>query len=300
MPTTQLTGHEINGYIVGPLIGEGGMGDVYQARSLKSGAVVAIKVLAAELTQNESYSQRFIREIRLMESLQHENIVPIYDYGVYDGQLYFTMKLISGSTLEIERHKVRYTPKSAWKLVRPLAQALDYVHQSGIIHRDLKPQNIFLQRISREDDWHPYIGDFGLGKRPGFDESLTMSGSSIGTLEYMSTEAIIGREALDERTDVYSLAAIVYEMLVGALPVKYSSKRPPNFTDLTKPAPLPRDRHPNFPESLEVVLMRGVERDREMRYQTVRAFAEEYYAAISNMTSETRNTSYAIDQDEID
>ena len=290
-----LSGQEINGYIIGPLIGQGGMGEVYQAYPPNSTEAVAIKILRVDDPNIDvNFQDRFVREIRLLESLQHENIVPIYDYGTTPTLIYFTMRLIGGITLTrlMERHS--FTPRSAWKILRPLASALIHAHEQGIVHRDIKPGNVFLERL-KDENWRVYLGDFGLGKRPGSDEELTMAGASVGTTEYMSPEAVLGAP-LDHISDVYSLVVVIYEMLLGRLPIRSRNPNKVLATEILMPPIAPSDLNRDFPPILENVLLIGLANDKFDRYQTVQDFAEEYYQALQKMSDEELNATYQVNQ----
>jgi len=285
----ELTGKTLNGYLVGARIGGGGMGEVYQAYPPMSSEPVALKVLPAESADDPDLQNRFVREIRLMQSLHHPHIVPIYDYGNAEGRLYFTMRLISGPTLMRLIEKSGITPLSAWKVIEPICHALDYMHTKGIIHRDIKPSNIFLERDGT--GYHVYLGDLGLGKNLLGDSKLTVAGSSVGTIEYMSPEALLGQE-LDKLADLYSFAVVVYEMLLGFLPFKHPRKGQMNPAALFKPPTLPHEVNPAFPLHLEAVLLRALDADKSLRYENMRGFAKAYHRALNAMNEAERTQNY--------
>lgn len=285
-----LTGQEINHYIVGPLIGGGGMGSVYQAFHLDGGQAVAIKIINAEIAGLEGFSERFVREARIMASLQHEHIVPIYEAGQHKEWLYFTMKLISGPTLEALMAKRTFSPRDVWKILQPAGKALSYLHEQGVIHRDVKPGNLFLERQG-PDEYRVYVGDFGLSKRPNLDSNLTKDGARIGTTEYMSPEASLG-DKLDQRTDVYSLGVMIYELLLGVLPdnPKFAHLKP--VARLIQAAWDPCEVNPQFPPGLRDVMLKVLQKERSSRYQTVAEFVEDYYQAMKTLSDEARKTGY--------
>lgn len=287
-----LTGQEINNYIVGPLIGGGGMGSVYQAFHMDGGQAVAIKIINSDIATLEGFSERFVREARIMSSLQHENIVPIYEAGVHKEWLYFTMKLISGPTLEALMTKRSFSPRDVWKILQPAGKALSYLHEQGVVHRDVKPGNLFLERQGA-DDFRVYLGDFGLSKRPNLDSNLTKDGARIGTTEYMSPEASLG-DRLDHRTDIYSLAVMIYELLLNVLPEnpKFGHLKP--VARLIQKAWDPCEANPQFPPALRDVLMKGLQKERDLRYQTAADFAQDYYEALKTLGDEARKASYAV------
>lgn len=290
--TGTLTGQAIGDYIVGPLIGGGGMGEVYQAYPNTSGNPVAMKVMNAELAGEGNFQERFVREARVMQSLDHENIVSILDYGVHNNLLYFTMQLISGPTLERLLARQFFTLRDSWKIIQPICKALMHIHEQGVVHRDIKPANIFLK--SQREGYHVYIGDFGLSKRPGTDQTLTRIGSRVGTAEYMSPEAILG-DKLDLRADVYSLGVVVYEMMLGKLPLDPQYNKLTQIARTVHPALPPQAINPSFPLNVQKVLMHALEKEREYRYQNVDDFANDLYSALKSLNDDERKSTYWID-----
>jgi serine/threonine-protein kinase len=284
-----LTGQAIGEYIVGPLIGGGGMGEVYQAYPTQGGQAVAMKVMNAELADDTSFQERFIREARVMQALQHENIVPILDYGVQDQLLYFVMSLVSGPSLERLLQRQAFTPRDTWKIAQPLCKAIMYMHEQGVIHRDIKPSNVFLQY--QREGYHVFVGDFGLSKRPGTDQTLTRIGSRVGTADYMSPEAQLG-DKLDQRTDIYSLGVLLYEMMLGRLPAdpQYDHLHPVART--VQPVLAPQSINPAFPKAVQLVLLKALQAKREERYQAVETLADDLYTALKQLTDEQRKAIY--------
>lgn len=288
-----LTGQEIDGYIIGPLLGAGGMGEVYQAFPLDTTTPVAIKVLRGEYALDTDFQARFVREVRLMESLRHEHIIPIYRYGIYeDKMLYFTMRLINGASLAVLLKRRKFTPQSTWVILEQAAAALQFGHERSIVHRDVKPDNIFIEQY--DTDPHVFLGDFGLGKMIGVDHTLTAEGAAVGTPEYMCPEGAMG-ERLDPRGDIYSLTVVAYEMLTGVLPFNESHSHLTAMAHITKPVPLPTLLRPDFPSALEDFLLHGLEKDREARFQTMREFAENYYQALMTLSPDERQTVYWVE-----
>jgi len=266
------------------------MGAVYQGFPPDGGALVALKVLRADYDNDPNFQQRFVREIRLMEALQHQHIVPILGYGSYAGGLYLVMKLITGPSLATLMTRQALTPLEMWHIFNPAAQALAYAHERGILHRDIKPDNLFLERQA-EGGWHVYLGDFGLGKNPQADADLTLKGTSVGTTEYMSPEAVLGDD-LTHLGDVYSLAAVVYEMLLGVLPVRVPPGRKMQATHVLQPTPLPTALNPAFPPVLEKALLHGLANPPEERCQSVAEFRERVYQALKQMSEAQRSAVY--------
>lgn len=286
-----LTGQEIGKYRIGPLIGVGGMGEVYQATVLDDDTPVAIKFLRSEYTEDAELQGRFIREIRIMESLHHENIVPILDHGIVNGtQLYYSMRLITGMSLSTMFKRSQFSPASYWQILSQVIEALDYGHQQGVVHRDIKPDNVFIERDPGKG-FRVFLGDFGLGKRKGIDKTMTEADAVIGTPHYMAPESILG-EKNDKRSDIYSIAVLSYEALLGVLPFDEPYAHATAIAHVTKPVPLPETINPNFPQGMQEVLVKGLQKSPDQRHQTIREFAEHYQEALAELDEEAQNEIY--------
>ncbi len=194
-------------------LGRGGMATVYRARDTQHDRPVALKVLHAELAESLG-AERFQREIRVAASLQHPHILSVHDSGSTDGHLWFTMPFVEGESLRDRLTRERQLPVAdALRITREVALALDYAHRHGVIHRDIKPENILLT------DGQALVADFGIARAlGGAAEALTSTGTIIGTPAYMSPEQASGDNAIDGRTDIYSLGSVLYEMLAGEPP----------------------------------------------------------------------------------
>src|SRR5919199_3844865 len=195
-------------------IGQGGMATVYLARELKHQRYVALKVLLPELGVVLG-KDRFLTEIQLTATLQHPHILPLFDSGEVDGLLYYTMPFVEGESLRLRLGREREIPvDEAVRIAAAVAGALDYAHRRGIVHRDLKPENILLA------EGQPVVADFGiaLAISNAGGARITQTGISLGTPQYMSPEQATGDRAIDARTDIYSLGAVLYEMLTGDPP----------------------------------------------------------------------------------
>ncbi len=281
-----LTGREIGEYKIGPLLGVGGMGEVYQATG-SDGQSVAIKFLRNDFIADAGAQARFIREIRIMEALNHDNIMPIFGHGILNGEtLYYTMHLINGMSLSTMMIRQKFTPRTAWQVLEQLFRALEYGHSQSVVHRDIKPDNIF---IERQDRLHVFLGDFGLGKRSGIDNTLTEADAAIGTPHYMSPEAIMG-EKPDPRADIYSVCILSYELLIGVLPFNEPFAHSTAIAHVTKPVPRPTALNPKFPQAIENVLLKGLAKKREDRQQDMGELITGFLNAYDTLSEEELDT----------
>ena len=214
MTLDRLTAALTDRYRIDRELGAGGMATVYLAHDLKHQRNVAIKVMRPEVSA-ELTADRFLLEIRTTANLQHPHIVPVFDSGTAEGQLFFVMPLIEGESLRDRLDREGPLPvDEAIRLVREVAGALDYAHGQGILHRDLKPENIMLSR------GHAMLADFGIARAAGTTgrERLTQTGMAIGTPAYMSPEQATGDRDIGPSSDIYGLAAILFELLTGEPP----------------------------------------------------------------------------------
>src|SRR5215212_9399780 len=189
------------------------MATVYLAHDLRHDRPVALKVLHPELAASLG-PDRFQREIRFAARLQHPHILTVHDSGEAAGQLWFTMPYVEGESLRDRLRRERQLPlEDALQIAREAARALDYAHRHGVVHRDIKPENILLTR-----DGSTLVADFGIARALGGDDGLTQTGMAVGTPAYMSPEQAAGDRTIDGRTDQFSLASVLYEMLAGEAP----------------------------------------------------------------------------------
>jgi serine/threonine protein kinase len=201
-------------YLIERELGRGGMATVYLARDLKHDRLVALKVLHPELAATLG-PERFLREVQLTARLQHPHILPVHDSGEAAGQLWYTMPYVEGESLRQRLLREKRLPlDKALRIARDVLAALAYAHEHGIVHRDIKPENILLE------GGEAVLADFGIAHAVSAagSERLTRTGVAVGTFTYMSPEQASGQEAIDGRSDLYSLACVLYECITGEPP----------------------------------------------------------------------------------
>lgn len=265
-----LTEALFNRYMLERELGRGGMATVYLARDLRHERFVALKVLHPELAMTLG-PERFQREIKLCARLQHPNILTVHDSGETAGQLWFTMPYVEGESLRASLNRHRQLPVDvALRIVTNAARALEYAHQHGVIHRDIKPENLLITA-----DGSVLVADFGIARAlSGDTEALTQTGMSVGTPAYMSPEQAAGDKNLDRRSDVYSLAAVLYEMLAGEPPYTGPSAQAIMAKRFIDPVPRVRRVRAAVPESVDRALLKGLALVPADRFATMAQFAE--------------------------
>jgi tetratricopeptide (TPR) repeat protein/predicted Ser/Thr protein kinase len=247
-------GSELAGYRVEALLGRGGMGVVYRALDLALDRPVALKILSPELAEDVRFRERFLTESRLAASLDHPNIVPVYDAGEVGGELYIAMRYVEGSDLKRLLAGGPLAKERAVALVSQVARALDAAHERGLVHRDVKPSNVLIDE--RE---HVYLADFGLSRRLGEAGAALGVAQSLGTVDYVSPEQIRGEQA-DGRADLYSLGCLLYECLAGKPPFVRSSDAATLFAHL-------EEEPPGLPQ-LDKVMSTALAKEPDDRYQS--------------------------------
>ena len=266
-------GTEVAGYRIESLLGFGGMSVVYLAEDLRLKRSVALKLLAAGLAEDESFRDRFLRESELAASIDHPNIVPIYEAGTTDDLLFIAMRYVEGSDLKERLQRGRLDPGDAIGILAQVASALDAAHAHGLVHRDVKPSNVLLDTGARPDGSdHVYLADFGLTKRVSDEAGIGEDGHLIGTIDYVAPEQIAGEE-IDGRADVYSLGCVLYECLVGQPPFRRDSEIAVVFAHLEVEPPVPSAQRPELPAALDAVIARALAKEPERRYASCREFA---------------------------
>jgi serine/threonine protein kinase/formylglycine-generating enzyme required for sulfatase activity len=275
-----------NRYRLVEKIGEGGMGSIYKAIHTEMGRTCAIKLLTAISTANEEAIARFKREAKMASRIDNPHAVTIYDFGEAEGgELFLAMEYIDGKPLSRLIAEERVLPiERVLHITSQVAEGLAAAHAMEIVHRDLKPDNIMIARKGADIDYVKVL-DFGIAKTMTEDaaDNLTKTGFVLGTPFYMSPEQLLG-EKLDPRSDIYSLAIIVYEMLCGKLPFAGDNPQAVMMKRITGEPIALRSVAPQMSESIEQVVMGGLARDREMRIQTVQSFASALRSAVHGGT----------------
>ena len=270
-------------------IGRGGMGVVYKARQVSLNRIVALKMILAGQLASEADVQRFHTEAEAAANLDHPGIVPIHEVGVHQGQHYFSMGYVEGQSLAemVREHPLPAKQSAAY--LKAIAEAIHYAHQKGILHRDLKPSNVLIDRAG-----HPRITDFGLAKRVADDRGLTVSGQLLGTPSYMSPEQAAGKSReTGPRSDVYSLGALLYELLTGRPPFRAETPLETLRQVLdAEPAP-PRLLNPTAPRDLETICLKCLEKDPRRRYASAQELGDELQRFLDGRPIQARPISAA-------
>ncbi|MBB3086234.1 protein kinase domain-containing protein [Geodermatophilus sabuli] len=270
---THQPGTEIAGYRIESVIGHGGMAVVYRAEDTRLGRKVALKLPTPQLADSEQFRQRFIRESRLAASLDHPNIIPIYEAGEADGQLFIAMRYVLGADLKalLAEQGGQLPLERALRLFSQVGSALDAAHRAGLVHRDVKPGNILVtaaERARPPHDDHVYLTDFGLTKRATeLSGGLTGTGHFLGTVDYVSPEQIQGRP-VGSGTDMYALGCVLYECLTGQLPFRRDDDAALLWAHLVEtPAPVSAIR-PEVPAAVDAVVARAMAKAPEDRFES--------------------------------
>jgi YVTN family beta-propeller protein len=252
------------------------MGEVFLVRDVRLGRPVALKLLAASVAEDERFRERLLRESRLAASLDHPNVIPIYESGEEDGRLFIAMRYVPGGDLKaLLRREGALDPARAVAIFEQIADALDAAHRHGLVHRDVKPSNVLLDREGGRE--HCYLADFGLTQSAS--EGGPADGQLMGTVDYVSPEQIRG-DAIDGRADQYSLACLMFKCLTGTVPYQERSDLAALFAHLEEPVPRASKRATDLPEELDPVLARGMAESPEDRFQSCTALVGEAREAL--------------------
>ncbi|MBY0230765.1 MAG: serine/threonine protein kinase [Gemmataceae bacterium] len=291
-PEPKAVAREFGDYEIGEEIGRGGMGVVYKAWQKSLGREVALKMILKGEHATPADVARFKVEAQAAAHLDHPNIVPVYAAGEQDGQAFFSMRLVEGETLTASLGRGPMRSRDAASLLARIARGVDFAHQRGILHRDLKPSNILIDR-----DGTPRITDFGLAKRvadnvPG--HHLTHSGAIVGTPAYMAPEMVTGRRGpAGPASDVYSLGVILYEMLTGRPPFQAPTPVDTLLLVLDQDPVRPADLNPMVDRDLELICLKCIQKEPELRYQSAAELAIDLEAYLHGDQLTIRRTTFA-------
>jgi eukaryotic-like serine/threonine-protein kinase len=249
-------------YEILKLLGQGGMGAVYKAQDRELDRPVALKLIRAEMASSPAILARFKQELLLSRQVTHKNVVRIYDLGDADGVKFITMEFVEGRDLRtLIQEKEKFSPEEAVEVIEQVCQALEAAHNVGVIHRDLKPQNIM-----RENTGRILVMDFGLARTLEGD-GMTQVGALVGTMEYMSPEQALAKD-LDQRSDLFTLGLILYELLTGKMPFKAESALASLIKRTQERAVPVSDHDATIPGALSGIVSKCLERDPNLRYQS--------------------------------
>ncbi len=271
-----LEGRVLNRYELRAMVGRGGMADVYLSFDTKFQRDVAVKVFKRE---DEDLLRRFVREARLMASLRNPHLIPVFDTGIdrLDGipYYYIVMPFMQGGTL---RSRIRHTPLSladSCRYLQEIADALDYIHSQGIIHRDIKSSNVLLDAHGTA-----YLADFGIARNTSDATQLTSTGHVLGTVDYVAPELFEPHYKADARTDYYSLGVLAFEMVTGQLPFSSENQVAVIGMHMTRRPATPSSIVPTIPSSVNRVVLRSLEKQPSLRYESATEFADAFCQAI--------------------
>src|SRR5689334_14896057 len=268
--TLRVTAAVSDRYRIERELGQGGMATVYLAEDLKHDRKVALKVLKPELAAVLG-AERFVVEIKTTASLQHPHILPLFDSGTADGFLFYVMPFIQGETIrEKLNRETQFGVDEAVRIAREVADALDYAHRNGVIHRDIKPENILLH------DGRAMVMDFGiaLAVSAAAGGRMTETGLSLGTPHYMSPEQATAEKEITARSDQYSLASVLYEMLAGDPPFTAAAAQAVIMKIITEQAPPVTTRRKNVPANVSAALAKALEKLSADRFESTAKFSE--------------------------
>ena len=278
-PAAANNGHQsVGGYRLLRELESDSLGSIYEAEHPRLRRRVAVRTIDAGLARDVSFSRRFLLELRSYTALEHEAIPRLYELAYDNEKPYLVTEMIPGKTMaDVIGDGVRYEPRGIVSLLRPVASALDYAHSRATVHRDLKPANILLA-----DDGRTMLTGFGLGTVASFNNGPNANGGAVAP-DYVAPERLVGKE-VDGRTDVYSLAAIIFEAVTGQRPFSSKSWIETLSRRLYEPPPSVRDIAPDIPEAFAAVLQRAMDRDSSRRPATAGRLLDDLDATLQSQS----------------
>ena len=273
-----LEGGRLGRYHIQEQLGRGGMATVFKARDPSLNRTVAIKVLAFLRADEPAFRERFGREAQAIARLNHPNILQVFDVGEDKGFTYIVTEYVSGGTL-LDRLGSPYNLEDTLRILRPLAEALDYAHASGIVHRDIKPSNVLMN-----DDAEPVLADFGLSVAMEQMYHVTAPQEAIGTPEYMSPEQAMGRD-VDHRSDLYALGILCYQLLVGVVPFHANTAAATMMAHVHQPLPLSEGDDVDLQPGVKATLLKALAKNPDERYQSAMGLVEALAASLPSVQS---------------
>jgi eukaryotic-like serine/threonine-protein kinase len=288
-----MIGHTLSGrYELLARVGGGGMALVYKARDLLLNRFVAVKVLREQFTNDEDFVKRFRREAQAAASLSHPNIVSIYDVGQVEDTHYIVMEYIEGANLnEIIRERAPLQTEESVRITMQICDALEHAHQNQIIHRDIKPHNILIGNNGRVK-----VTDFGIA-RAVTSSTITQTGAVVGSVHYFSPEHAKG-VTTGEKSDLYSLGIVLYQMLTGRLPFLGESPISVALKHLQEPFEQPRNVNPHIPQSVENIILKAMRKNPQERYQSAREMMKDLDTCLQPQRLNEPPAQFASDHDE--
>ena len=272
-------GENVGPYRIIEQLGQGGMATVFKAYHPALDRYVAIKVLHPAFKEDPNFLARFQREARIVAKLEHPHIVPVYDFSEHKGMAYLVMRYVEGETLKAHLEGEPLPPERILEILQPVAEALAYAHEQEVLHRDIKPSNVMLT-----PEGGIFLTDFGLARMAQSGESTLSQDMMIGTPQYMSPEQAKG-EKVDERTDIYSLGVVLFEMLTGRVPFSADTPYAVIHDHIYTSLPLPTAIKPDIFPALERVVLKALAKEKDDRYQKVAELAIAFEDAVVEVAS---------------
>ena len=276
-------GSVVAGYRIEGVLGRGGMGVVYRATQLSLDRPVALKVIAPELAGDVLFRERFKRESRIAASIEHPNVIPVYEAGEGDGLLFLTMRYVEGTDLRaLLEADGTLEPARAARLLAQVAAALAAAHRRDLMHRDVKPANVLVDREDGRE--HAYLTDFGIARHVAATTALTATGSVVGTLDYLAPERIVEGGG-DARADVYALGCVLFQVLTGSVPYPRDHDAAKMYAHLNAPVPDARELNKRVPDTLAELAMQAMAKEPDARVHSASELAERLVEAADTRES---------------